>query len=159
MQTQNKYLAIYNYLKDKISSKEIKQGDKLPSENSLSSEFNVSRNTVRRAIDKLASEGLVTSVHGKGVFVLEKQPFEFKFGGLQSFKEASKMNVFDYVTTVPVFDYSVVDESLALKTSFDQGTEILHTLRVRNIEGENVIFLLSKVEMLNILRNVFFLCN
>jgi GntR family trehalose operon transcriptional repressor len=135
----NKYIYIYNYLKDKIHSKEFEPGKKLPSENELKSLFNVSRNTIRRAIDMLASEGLVTSVHGKGVFVIENQPFKFLVGGLQSFKEASEINSINYTTTIPIFNNIVIDEKLSKKTNFLVGCDALNILRIRNINNENVI--------------------
>ena len=62
---QIKYTEIYDYLKNKIISNEYKAGEKIPSEKELTNLFSVSRNTVRRAIDKLSFEGFVTSVHGK----------------------------------------------------------------------------------------------
>lgn len=135
----NKYLNIYNYLKDKIESNEFEDGKKLPSENELSSLFNVSRNTVRRSLDMLASDGLVTSVHGKGVFVLEKQPLNFLVGGLQSFKEVSECNNLSYHTSIPLFDNIVIDEDLAKKSNFLVNSNAIKIFRVRNIDNENVI--------------------
>ena len=41
-----------------------------PSENTLVKEFDCSRNTIRRAIGQLASEGYVQSIHGKGVRII-----------------------------------------------------------------------------------------
>lgn len=134
----NKYLNIYNYLKDKIQSNEFQDG-KLPSENELSALFNVSRNTVRRSLDLLASDGLVTSVHGKGVFILEKQPLNFLVGGLQSFKEASEHNDLNYHTSIPLFENIVIDEKLAKETNFLINSKAVKILRVRNIDNENVI--------------------
>lgn len=135
----SKYSYIYNYLKDKIQSREFAPGKKLPSENELKSLFSVSRNTIRRAIDMLASEGLVTSVHGKGVFVIEKQPLKFSVGGLQSFKEVSESNSINYTTYIPVFDNIVIDEKLSKKTNFLINCNALNIFRVRNIDNENVI--------------------
>ena len=135
----NKYLNIYNYLKDKIKTNEFEPGKKLPSESELTSLFGVSRNTIRRALDMLASDGFVTSVHGKGVFVIEKQPMNFLVGGLQSFKEVSDCNNLNFNTTIPVFDYIKVDENLSKKSNFQVGSQVLNILRVRNIDKENVI--------------------
>lgn len=137
--TQRKYLDIYNYIKENIVSEDFKPGQKIPSENELTALFNVSRNTVRRAIDMLASEGLVTSVRGKGVFVIENKPLKFLVGGLQSFKEASQNNNISYHTSVPVFENTIIGEKLHKKAGLGLGTEVFHILRVRNINNENVI--------------------
>ena len=52
-----------------ISSGEIKPGDKLPSEQTLSNAYGVSRPVIREALSLLKSDGLVVSLHGKGQFV------------------------------------------------------------------------------------------
>lgn len=46
--------------------------DKLPTERELADEFDISRLTVRRALDQLASDGIVYRVQGAGTFVSEK---------------------------------------------------------------------------------------
>ena len=64
------YIQIYEQIKEKIVSGEILEGDKLPSTRRLSSELNVSRNTVENAYMQLSSEGYVSSKAGSG-FVAE----------------------------------------------------------------------------------------
>lgn len=56
-------------LRQKISAGQYAPGDQLPSERELTESYDVSRPTVRDAINMLRSEGLVTSEHGRGVFV------------------------------------------------------------------------------------------
>lgn len=134
-----KYTEIYEYLKNKILNDEYKAGEKLPSENELTSLFDVSRNTVRRAINQLSFEGLVASVHGKGVFVLEKQQLKFLVGGLQSFKEASLNNNISYLTKVHCFKEIIIDAKLSKKTGFALGSKVFYIERTRIIDGEETI--------------------
>ena len=49
-------------------------GAKLPSERELSNRYATARNTAHAAIRLLSEEGLVTSEHGRGVFVRTRQP-------------------------------------------------------------------------------------
>lgn len=56
-------------LRQKISAGSYAPGEQLPSERELVEHYGVSRPTVRDAVDILRSEGLVTSEHGRGVFV------------------------------------------------------------------------------------------
>jgi len=56
-------------LREKITSGQLAPGAQLPSERDLVESYGVSRPTVRDAVNMLRSEGLVTSEHGRGVFV------------------------------------------------------------------------------------------
>ena len=60
-------------LKDKISNGEWKPDDRIPSEAELADLFEVSRMTVRTALQKLAAVGLVVSRTGDGTFVKDFQ--------------------------------------------------------------------------------------
>jgi GntR family transcriptional regulator len=52
---------------------ELSPGDQLPSERELCEEYDVSRTTVRDAVGRLVSDGLLVRVPGKGTFVAERQ--------------------------------------------------------------------------------------
>ncbi|PRD40893.1 FadR family transcriptional regulator [Phyllobacterium phragmitis] len=55
---------------ERIAAGRYKRGDKLPTEQELIAEFNVSRTVVREAISNLKAKGLVQSQQGVGVFIL-----------------------------------------------------------------------------------------
>lgn len=60
---------ILDILHSKIISGEFKPGDTLPSQDKLAQQYQVSRNTVREAINKLTVMGLLTSKQGIGTVV------------------------------------------------------------------------------------------
>lgn len=64
-----KYAVLRDRLTDQIVSGQIRCGDKLPSETALGDRFQVSRVTVRHALDALREAGLVESRQGRGHFV------------------------------------------------------------------------------------------
>lgn len=64
-----KYLQISAWLKDLIQSGRFKTGEKLPSEIELSDMCGVNRNTLRQAISKLVTEGMLYKRRGSGTFV------------------------------------------------------------------------------------------
>ena len=66
-----KHVVIFEDMKKKIFTEDIKPGDKLPSENELAKKYNVSRQTVRKAIANLESAGYAYAEHGRGTFCSE----------------------------------------------------------------------------------------
>ena len=63
------YSQLAEQLRQDIYTGRFTQGEKIPSEFELSSLYNVSRSTVRKAISVLVSENLLETTHGKGTFV------------------------------------------------------------------------------------------
>ena len=61
------YESIYRDLKLKIEDGTYEYQEMLPSEHSLIQVYDCSRNTVRRAIASLVSDGYVQTIQGKGV--------------------------------------------------------------------------------------------
>lgn len=62
---------IVKQVEDSIRKKVLVPGQKLPTENELSSIFGVSRPVVREALQMLSTRGLITIKKGKGAFVSE----------------------------------------------------------------------------------------
>jgi len=65
------YMQIADNLFNKIESGELSPGDRLPPERELSEIFGVNRLTVRRALQKLEIQGVLTRRQGAGTFVSE----------------------------------------------------------------------------------------
>ena len=66
-----KYQELTEQLRLQIVSGEIAPGQKLPSENTLSAQYQVSRQTVRKALAILQNEGYIYAEHGRGTFCSE----------------------------------------------------------------------------------------
>jgi DNA-binding LacI/PurR family transcriptional regulator len=66
-----KYLQIKHTLKFKIEKGEFFAGHRLPPLKDMAKQFGVSYVTMHQAIVSLEGEGLVNSIHGKGIFVSE----------------------------------------------------------------------------------------
>lgn len=63
------YCQLKDALLDLIQGGSFKKGDVIPTERLLGEQFQVSRITVRRAIDELVREGYLTTQQGRGTFV------------------------------------------------------------------------------------------
>ena len=60
---------VLDYIINQIKTGELKPGDKLESENTLASRLDVSRTSVRKAMDQLVGNGVITKRQGAGAFV------------------------------------------------------------------------------------------
>ena len=60
------YAQLEKILLKRITSGEFLPGDMIPSEIELGSEYGISRITVRKAIEGLVTEGLLTKKRGRG---------------------------------------------------------------------------------------------
>ena len=60
-----KQTLVYNWLRDYIEENRFSVSNKLPSENALTRRMNVSRDTVRSAMNTLEREGLIYRIPGR----------------------------------------------------------------------------------------------
>ena len=68
---------VYKQLRDNILDRKWQPGDKIPSENQLVSLFGVSRASIRTAIQRMITLGLLESRAGDGTYVKEFTPHEY----------------------------------------------------------------------------------
>lgn len=64
------YFQLYTKLSEQILSGEIPAGTKLPSVRTLSTQLNVSRNTVTKALDDLQNDGFIVSKNKSGYYAI-----------------------------------------------------------------------------------------
>ncbi|WP_149243402.1 GntR family transcriptional regulator [Dyadobacter sp. 32] len=67
-----KFLSISDTVIDMIKSGELQPGDKIPSENELIKNYNVSNTTARKSLLEIESRGWAKRIKGKGTFVLNR---------------------------------------------------------------------------------------
>lgn len=63
------YMRIKSDIVNKITSGELKKGDKLPPERTLAKTFGVSRITIVGALSELEREGIIKKIHGSGSYI------------------------------------------------------------------------------------------
>lgn len=68
------YQQIVRDLRERIDSGELRPGAQIPTEKELAEQYQVSRNTVRRAVGALASAGLLDTGSTRGIFVRKWRP-------------------------------------------------------------------------------------
>ncbi|MGI5136521.1 MULTISPECIES: GntR family transcriptional regulator [unclassified Streptomyces] len=66
------YRQVANALRSRIADGTIPPGRRIPSLVDLEAEFSVARDTLRKAVQVLKDEGLVETVTGMGIYVVEQ---------------------------------------------------------------------------------------
>jgi len=78
------YRNLATQIRDAIRNGEYADGRQLPTEEQLSASFSVSRQTVRRAMQDLVSEGIIYRVAGRGTYpVAEEDRYVNHFGSVE----------------------------------------------------------------------------
>lgn len=106
-QPQKASVAIYEQIRNKILSGELKPGDRLPAERDLIEMFQRSRPTVREALRMLENKNYVTISRGKGTIVNKPSTDEVE----RTLANLVRLNL---VSTENVIDIRNVCENLAI---------------------------------------------
>ncbi len=114
-------------LRDLILTENVyKFGDKLPNENVLSAQLDVSRTTLREAVHILLSEGLLNVQRGRGTFVVEQWERPADSGIDLQELSSKKVTLRDLYETRMIFEPEAA--ALACKRASDE--EIIHILEL-----------------------------
>lgn len=139
MRTINKplYIRLSEDLIDKINT-EMNVDDLLPSERNLADIYNVSRTTVRLALDYLEKKGYILTKHGKGSFVIDRHKKLINLSDMYSFTEQMKMIGKSPHTTL--LDISTINCPNALKDIFSHEEKLIKLIRLRAADGVPLIY-------------------
>lgn len=144
-----KYLQIVNYIIEQIKNKEFKDGDKLPTEDELCSYFNVSRITVRGALNELESEGYIIKKHGKGSYV-NAGITVMQLNALKGFTEEMRARGMNATSKLLNFQLIDADIIIAKKLQIEENSKVYCIERLRYVDGEPMA-----IEIVNI---PYYLC-
>ncbi len=124
-----------------IRSEGLRAGDRLPTEIELSEQLDISRLTLREALNALKSEGIVHAVQGKGTFVACE--FDHIADSLNKNYSVSEMiEVAGYRPGVSSFEKKLVkaDSCVAEKLRIPEGVDVLLCTRIRLADDVPVVY-------------------
>ena len=135
------YEVIYKDLKQKLENNKFQYLELLPSENTLIQTYDCSRNTIRRAISMLVTDGYVQTIQGKGVRNIY-QPVDqtaFTIGEIESFRESAIRNGNSSYTKCLLFTEITITEKQSVQTGFPAGAEVYYIQRLHYLDDTPLI--------------------
>lgn len=133
------YLQLMDEIVTQINRGDYLEYDRLPSERELCDIYNLSRITVRQALQELERESYIYKEHGKGTFVAPKS-FDQPLVNLYSFTEEMKKAGKKPTTKVLSFEKMAVDERLAAKMALNAYDEVFKITRLRLANDEPLMY-------------------
>ena len=133
------YIQLRDILAQQISEGKFSPGDKITSENELCKQYQISRVTVRNAIQLLIDEGVIVRRHGKGTFVSSAVVFERKSEMGSFTKSCYLMNKKPGTKLISKKAIKIKGSIAALLCTKENQT-VFCIKRLRSVDGTPVIF-------------------
>lgn len=131
-----KYKEIVNDLEKDLLAGKYDETKKLPREEDLIAQYQVSRTTVRKAIATLVNKGYVYQVQGSGIFIREAALKDYL--SLENLKGLTR-DFPDKKIDSQLIEIKVIeaDEELARKMKCEMGTPLYFLERLRKVNEES----------------------
>ncbi|MEP9408650.1 GntR family transcriptional regulator [Peribacillus frigoritolerans] len=124
------YFQIEEQIKRQIENGELKAHDVLPSEREYAEKFEISRMTVRQAINNLVNDGYLYRQKGRGTFVADKK-LEQQLNGLTSFTEDMKARGLNPSSKLLSFEIIPADKKIASELQISLYAPVYEIKRIR----------------------------
>lgn len=138
MSTEPLFAQVANSINSAVISGEFAAGEQIPTEPELASTYDVSRITIRRAIDELCQHGILVKRHGKGTFVRERKMAR-KIEHIFSFSQSCRASGMTPSATVMKRELlKTVPTNIADRPEY-AGGQILYIRRIHYADGAPVM--------------------
>ena len=138
-----KYEAIAADIRRSIEDGALKPGDKLPTVVEFCELYSVSKITVKRAIEQITEEGLITSRRGSGTYVKDTAglPGQVFFQGKNDRAQGFSYEHRGEKVTSVVYDFSIVNPPAEVATQLGMAEDdfAYHIVRVREVDGQPIV--------------------
>jgi len=125
------YHQILQVLRSRIASGVYQLGDRLPTEDEITREFGVSRNTARSAVQHLVNDGQVRRYPGRGSFIVKRKQGP-ELWGVRSLEDVIGRSFQDQFRVVSTLNTEAAQEpaaASALQADMDDELFVISALR------------------------------
>ena len=134
------YARMYDALKKDIFNGEYGVGDFIPSEPELEKRFGVSRTTVRKAVDLLSREGLLSAKQGQGTRVLDYKTSQ-NLNTVSSISETLRKKGYEVTSRGMQIDFAQASHSVAKQLGVEDGHKVIRIQRIQLADGRPVVIM------------------
>jgi len=114
------YVQIIDQVKHRIATGDLKSGDQLPTVRQLATDLRVNFNTIARAYRMLDEEGLISTQHGRGTYILPP-PSEANGEALR--RQDIEWLTLHYLNEAASLEYSAEEVKEIVEKFINQWTE------------------------------------
>ncbi len=126
-----KYKIVYQDLLTKIQNNEFKD-NKIPAEATLERRYNVSRQTIKTAMEMLNNDGLIFRQKGRGTFIRQK-PHETSIDLDKKYLDHSSDKSTYNKNEILLFEIILCDNDIKFKLGLELNEHVYHFKRLRYI--------------------------
>jgi len=131
------YKQVYDLLVDRLANNHWKPSEPLPSEFALADELGVSQGTVRKALNQMVDEKLLTRRQGKGTFVAEHTQESSLFRFFR-FKQSGGEKLIPETVVIDRTVRQITPREVEI-FSIEEGKEVNEMIRVRSLLGTKTV--------------------
>ncbi|WNS79238.1 GntR family transcriptional regulator [Domibacillus sp. DTU_2020_1001157_1_SI_ALB_TIR_016] len=124
------YIQLKKAIQAMIFNGDFQQGDKIPTEVELSEQYNISRITVRKAVEEMVKEGYLIKKQGKGTFV-NNLKIDRKVEHVMSFSAACESKGLTSHSVITKKEIIEPDEDLKKDLRLEEDEKVIYIQRKR----------------------------
>lgn len=143
-----KYFIVKKAIVENIDNDLYHSNEAIPSEKKLMELYNVSRITIRKAIDELVTEGYLYKIQGKGTYVKADEGSNNLFSITSSTEDVQKMGMIpSKKTKISRIEFASPKRAKALEISTNDQVEVIGRISYADLEPLNytIAFLPEKI--------------
>lgn len=140
-----RYTKVYDELRNQLANGHYPLGTRLPSEQQLQENYEVSRDTLRKALHKLEQDGFIQRKAGKGTFVISNRA-DYPLTRMEGFTEQMLRRGFVPSSEIlSIEQKSEYDKEVTIALNLDPGEKIYAITRIRMADGNPMAYEITHV--------------